>query len=206
MSVLAFEVTFVTPYAVGQEVKIPGSTIKGLMLDTARDLSIPWALIREVFGGHRIDIAEIDSTEEDPASQKSGPTLPSPWAWSDMEFPDGEPNETSRSRIRINKVTGVVTDGALVLSKEYHIQGIHKGSFSIERVGPVPRLCPPVSICEEKHLAILEATARAMTSLGGDRRRGLGWITVSRKDKQTTAAELAEAIEALRGKERADES
>lgn len=199
MNKLEFRVAFHTAYAVDQASAIPGSVIKGLMLDAARDLGLtePWEVARAVFGGHRRDIGMDKNHDlEGTGAWSAGPTQPSPWAWSDVEF-DGESGRRTRTRIRIDPDTGTVADGAIVQINEFGGQDL-TGTFTIEQIAPIS----PGNI--DGHLTILEATARTVTALGGDRRRGLGWVTVSRADKTANSPEaikgLAKRLAELRTK------
>lgn len=198
MKKLEFKVVFHTAYAVDRASAIPGSVIKGLMLEAARDLGLtePWELARTVFGGHKHDIAMIDKTDNPEGEAGSaGPTMPSPWAWSDVWF-DEDRGHRTRSRIKIDPDTGAIVDGAIVQVTEFGGQDL-TGSFAIEQTA---RIWGCLGI--DDHLTILEATARTVTALGGDRRRGLGWVTVSRADEaansQAAITALAERLAELR--------
>ena len=187
---LEFKVTFHTAYAVDQKEIVPGSSLKGLMLEAARDLDLTtpelWPKVRAVFGGHPQE------------SKSAGPTLPSPWSWSDLQFPQ-QPTSNSRSRIRIDADTGTVVDGAIVQVNEFGEQGL-TGIFTIEQTGLIPQIGDDSGLTEADHIAILEATARTVTGLGENRRRGLGWVSITRADDDATdkLKQLACAIEELR--------
>jgi hypothetical protein len=188
---LDFEIVFHTAYAVDQRREIPGSELKGLMLDAARDLGLRWPVIQAVFGGHA-----------QPGSL-TGPTTPSPWAWSDVSF-TAELVRRSRSRIRIDPATGTVADGALVSVAEFGGgPGAPVGRFTIERILPLSDAAG--GLAEADHVDVLEACARTVTALGGDRRRGLGWVSVCRvnagPDSPERLTALAARLEPLRDKE-----
>ncbi|MDR1428376.1 MAG: hypothetical protein LBJ08_11580, partial [Bifidobacteriaceae bacterium] len=197
--VLRFDVEFLTRYAVAQTAVIPGSALKGMMLDAARDLGLGgryWPLLRAVFGGHKEDVAGAKENDyEGGTSLTEGPTVPSPWSWSDMAWSGGKgPARERRSRIRINPDTGTADDGALVAVNEFLIR---KGTFAISQIGPIPDPLDTLELEAEAHVTVLEAAARTMTALGADRRRGLGWVAVTRAGKPTTPEQLAEALDGL---------
>lgn len=189
MKKLEFTVIFHTAYAVDQGSAVPGTVIKGMMLDAARDLGLTqnWPIMRSVFGGHDHDV--VRSTSADSA----GPTLSSPWSWSDLRV--GEVDIRNRSRIRIDPDTGTVADGAIVQVNEFGQRGM-TGSFTIEQTGMIPQTGDS-GLTLDQHLIILEATARSVTSLGGSRRRGLGWVSITRTDGDTKAAHLAGELDNL---------
>ena len=178
MEKLEFRVTFHTAYAVNQQSMVPGSVLKGLMLDAARDLGLTspllWPKVRAVFGGFARE------------NELAGPTLPSPWAWSDLQF-EQEASLRNRSRIRVDANTGTVADGAIVQVNEFGGQSL-SGVFTVEQIGQVPQLGDSSDLTVKDHLVILEATARTVTGLGGSRRRGLGWVSVTRTDDGTDSA------------------
>ena len=186
MKKLEFTVTFHTAYAVDQGSSVPGTVIKGMMLDAARDLGLTenWAIVRSVFGGHDHDVAR---------SAPAGPTLSSPWSWSDLRV-DGMDVRT-RSRIRIDPDTGTVADGAIVQVNEFGQKDM-TGSFTIKQTGMIPQTGDS-GLTESQHLIILEATARSVTSLGASRRRGLGWVSITRTHGNTDVTRLAEELESL---------
>ncbi|MDR1428185.1 MAG: hypothetical protein LBJ08_10600 [Bifidobacteriaceae bacterium] len=195
---LRFEVEFLTPHAVAQQAAIPGSALKGMMLDAARDLGpdTQWKLLRAVFGGHEHDIARAPANDyEGDSSITAGPTLSSPWSWSDIVWPGAKtPVRERRSRIRIDETTGTALDGALVAVNEFTAS---KGTFTIEQIGPIPGQFNPLGLSLEDHVTVLEAAARTMTALGSDRRRGLGWVAVGLAGDAPPPAELAEAFQTL---------
>ena len=192
---LEFKVTFHTAYAVDQKEIVPGSSLKGLMLDAARDLGLTaptlWPKARAVFGGR---------AQKGDLAEPTGPTLPSPWSWSDLQFPQ-QPTSNSRSRIRIDADTGTVVDGAIVQVNEFGEQGL-TGIFTIEQTDLIPQIGDDSGLTEADHIAILEATARTVTGLGENRRRGLGWVSITRADDDaditTKLKQLACAIKKLR--------
>ncbi|WP_146778715.1 RAMP superfamily CRISPR-associated protein [Actinomadura craniellae] len=90
-----------------------------------------------------------------------------PWSWTDAEITGGVGR--IRTQSRIDPRTHTVADGAMFTSGELWPAG---ASFAIVQRDAVD----PDRI--ELHQAVLIAAARAITALGSDRRRGLGWVSV----------------------------
>lgn len=164
---MRFEMTFHTPFRVGSGhagdgsdttvdpgALLPASSLKGLMRSAARDLlSLPPRWIEQVFG--------------------TG-WQPSPWSWSDaliIAHADGEqPPVRARARILIDPAMSTAEAGALLIADEVLAA---RAEFTIEQSGWIdPALA-------DSHRAVLIAAARAVTAAGGDRRRGLGWVSVT---------------------------
>ena len=113
---------------------------------------------------------------------------PSPWAWSDASVTDTAgyvPGIRARARIQVGADTGTVTAGALVIADEVPAT---TGTFSIEKTGWIG----PDHLREQE--TMLLAAARAVTALGGDRRRGLGWVTITPVDPPWSADHLRTAV------------
>ncbi len=174
---MRFEIVFHTPFRVasghardGSDTTVdhaallPASSLKGVMLSASRDLMrFPRPWLDAVFGG--------------PAWRES------PWGWSDATLPDGT-DVRPRTRIRIEPETGTVVPGALLVADEVLAA---RAEFSIDRTGWIE----PGE--ERTHETILLAAARAVTAVGGDRRRGLGWVTVTPVEPQWSDAHLRAA-------------
>ncbi|WP_432902531.1 RAMP superfamily CRISPR-associated protein [Micromonospora matsumotoense] len=194
---LTFEISFHGPFRVAtgragdgadsvidREAPLPASSIKGVMRSAARDLlNLPAHLVEAVFGA---------------AWQ------PSPWSWSDAAFTGGatlsdgdggagaEPLRVrARARIQISEATHTVVDGALTVGEEILA---HRAIFTVRRSGPVPADDLP------RHEAVLTASARAVTALGGDRRRGLGWVSITPLHPRWTAASVEHLVDLLHGR------
>jgi CRISPR/Cas system CMR subunit Cmr4 (Cas7 group RAMP superfamily) len=157
-----FEIIFHTPFRVSsghagdgsdstvdRAALLPASSLKGVMLSAARDLL-------------KFPQLGVDAVFGTPWHQ-------SPWGWSDAVLV-GEANVRPRTRIRIEPGTFTVAKGALLVADEVLAAS---AEFSIERTGWIE----PGQ--EDSHEAILLAAARAVTAIGGDRRRGSGWVTVT---------------------------
>lgn len=185
---MRFEITFHTPFRVasghagdGSDTTIdlacmlPASSLKGIMRSAARDLlKLPTPWVDQVFGtGWR----------------------PSAWSWSDATVtasPRGESAVRSRARIRIDPVSGTAASGALLIADEVLASG---AEFSVDRTGWIE---PAAAATEE---AVLIAAARAVTAVGGDRRRGLGWVTITPVDPPWTPQHLDKVVRLMEGEE-----
>ena len=87
-----------------------------------------------------------------------------------------------RTRIRIEPDTGTVAKGALLVADEVLAA---RAEFIIDRIGWVQ------AGAEGTHETILLAAARSVTAVGGDRRRGSGWVTVTPVEPAWTGAHCA---------------
>jgi CRISPR/Cas system CSM-associated protein Csm3 (group 7 of RAMP superfamily) len=177
-----FEITFHTPFRVGsgrasdgsdtsvdRNALLPASSIKGLMLSAARDLlQFPAAQVEQVFGTA---------------------WRPSPWSWSDGAFTDDAPGIRSRARIQVQPDTGTAASGALLIADEVHAA---RAEFRIDRIGWIE----PADA--GRHETVLLAAARTVTAVGANRRRGLGWVTVTPVDPAWTPGHLDAATELIR--------
>lgn len=170
---MKFEIRFLTPFRVAaghagygadatvdRGVPLPASSIKGIMRSTARDLlRLPAELVDPVFGTGR---------------------GPSPWSWSDA-LPVGDGPLAAdiqlRARIQIDPETGTARDGALSIAEEVHATRLN---FTVTRTGWIEEQD------RDRHQLVLMVSARAVTALGGDRRRGLGWVAVTPIDPPWT--------------------
>ncbi len=132
---------------------LPSSSLKGLMRDQAqRVLRVDPVLVDEIFGSRR---------------------NPSPWWWSDAAIDYGPPGhdgaERVRSQLQIDPSTHTAVETALRTLGELWPAG---AEFEVRRRRDIP------GGAETRHEAVLCASARAITALGSDRRRGLGWVSV----------------------------
>jgi CRISPR/Cas system CSM-associated protein Csm3 (group 7 of RAMP superfamily) len=128
---------------------LPASSLKGLMRACAREL-LPGArgLVDAVFG----TAAE-----------------PSPWHWEPVVFAT-TPQPHTRARVKIDPVTGTAADGHLMFGEELWAT---TGRFRV--TGPGHWIHPHP---EEDHRTVLVCAAAGVKSLGADRRRGLGWVSL----------------------------
>lgn len=171
---MTFAITFHGPFHVGsgspnegldrvldRENLLPATSLKGLMRAAATErLGIASALVDAVFGasGHG-------------ATKR---TTGSPWLWTDARLAGVKFDRTAR--IEIDDDTGAVSRGFLALGESVWSSG---GSFAV-------RLRTEISPAEfARHRVLLRAAARAVTALGGERRRGEGWVTITDSDAWT---------------------
>jgi CRISPR/Cas system CSM-associated protein Csm3 (group 7 of RAMP superfamily) len=186
-----FEIVFHTPFRVAsglaghgadatvdRDLLLPASSLKGLMRSAARDLlGIPEPWVARVYG----------------QAQHS-----SPWSWSDAVLTAVAPDPVRpRARVQIEPGTSTVVEGALAVAEEVLAE---RGEFTMDATGWISADHRP------GHEAVLTASARALTAVGGDRRRGLGWVSVRPVDPAWPvevaaaaghAARLAEALHSL---------
>lgn len=178
---MRFEIVFHTPFhissgragdgsntTVDRAALLPASSLKGLMRSAARDLL--------KFPQSPVDA--VFGTARDP----------SPWGWSDAAMTE-EAGIRARTRIRIDPGTGTVVRGALLVADEVLAA---RAEFTVDRAGWIE----PGQV--RVHETILLAAARAVTAVGGDRRRGSGWVTVTPVDPPWSDA-LLRAAAALAG-------
>jgi CRISPR/Cas system CMR subunit Cmr4 (Cas7 group RAMP superfamily) len=171
-----FEIIFHTPFRVAsghagdgsdstvdRAALLPASSLKGVMLSAARDLL-------------KFPKAQVDAVFGTPWQE-------SPWGWSDAVLAGGA-SIRPRTRIRIDPDTSTVVKGALLVADEVLAA---RAEFSIERIGWIT----PGD--EGAHEVILLAAARAVTAVGGDRRRGSGWVTVTPVEPAWSAEHLRAA-------------
>lgn len=180
-----FTITFHGPFHVGTGVPqrgldatvdadcpLPASSLKGLMRAAAEHvLGVSTAITAEVFG--------------DPAPEPGAPAhqtrRQSPWSWTDARF-DGV--EISRhSRIRVDDA-GRVGRGFLMLGQQVWAK---QAKYDVE---PFLLLDPAT---EARHVLVLRAAARAVTSVGAGRHRGHGWVSVA-DERPWTAADTDQLL------------
>ncbi len=92
---------------------------------------------------------------------------PCPWAWSTPELDDVD--TVDRHRVHMDPATGTALERGLLLNEEVWAR---RASFAIE---------PLVHLAEDRrvdHELVLMASAMSLTSVGADRNRGFGWISV----------------------------
>ena len=170
---LTFEVTFHTPFVISsgkaldgldhtidEETPFPSSAVKGLLRAHAEHwLGLPKPLVGEVFG-----------------TTRKG----SDWIFSDVvvdrvgtgSLEHGvEPSLWNRVRVDEN---GRAEEHALVAGQQCWAE---KGEFTVAWVGPGE---PP-----KLHVLVLRAAARDIVSIGLNRRRGFGWVTICDADPWT---------------------
>lgn len=188
MTVLAFTVTFHSPFRVGAayardgvaaaldpDDPLPADHLKGVMRAAAGQLlaNRDHPAIFEVFG----------STGS-----------PSPWSWSHAT-PAGENNWaiSGRHRVKIDEDNHSAIKDHLVLAEQAWVP---TARFTVSRVG----LIAPGGLSESPQVSLLRCAAAGVHGLGAWRRRGLGWVGITPGNGQVTAADIA-VIRALAGAE-----
>lgn len=94
--------------------------------------------------------------------------IPSPWAWSNAVVEEVE--HTVRARVAIDPETGAARTDFLAFGEEAWAPA---ATFEITRTGYLD----PDTV--ENHLAVLACAAAGAHALGADRRRGLGWVSMT---------------------------
>lgn len=163
MTMATFTITFHGPFHVARgaaelgfdrtidrEALLPASSLKGVMRAEAIGvLSLAEEVVHDVFGA---------------------PGRAGPWAWTDARFP--AQTRTGRvARIRVLPgMAGQVEPHQLMLGE--HVWA-SQASFEVELTQPLE----PARISRD--LIVLRACAQSLTSLGGARNRGEGWVTIT---------------------------
>ena len=174
-----FTITFHGPFHVGSGVPdqgldrvldpgalLPGTSLKGAMRAAAREtLGLPERVVAPVFGG----LIEVAGKAQ---------RVPSPWAWSDADLTGV--NLQNLARIRINDKRRTTERGFLMLGESVWAES---GTFTVEQHGELHRDL-------QEHLLVLRAAARAVTGIGGGRRRGEGWVSIT-DDNGWTASDTS---------------
>lgn len=96
-----------------------------------------------------------------------GRAASAPWAWSDATL--GDNAVAGGARIKLGD-EGTVESGFLQLRQQVFAT---TARFEIEQVGVIDENQLP------QHELVLRAAARAVLSLGSERRRGSGWVTIT---------------------------
>ena len=158
---------------------LPASHLKGLMRAAAREVLLlddrrKDNLVDAVFG-----------------AQRNGGD--SPWAW-DSGYPLGgswdQLPRSNRVRIAIDDTTGTAKPDHLAIGEELWPTHDMRAVFTICLAGHLPEAARP------RHEALLRLAARAVTTVGTHRRRGLGWVTIrpAGDDDTILAADLRAAL------------
>jgi CRISPR/Cas system CSM-associated protein Csm3 (group 7 of RAMP superfamily) len=185
---MRFDIEFHTPFRVAsglagngadstvdRTMLLPASSLKGLMRWSASHvLKLEQSWVDRVYGKAR---------------------RPSPWGWSDATITAGPPDPVRpRARVQIAPITATVVDGALAVAEEVLAE---RAEFSVDAIGAIG------SPDRTMHEAVLIASARAVTAVGGDRRRGLGWVSITPiepawpSDPDQVAEHVARLVELL---------
>lgn len=162
---MEFEIVFHGPMRIATGTAAPGT-------DATVD---PGALLPATsLKGLMRDTARQLFADGDVVAVFGGGGQPSPWSWCSARIEPEAPTVTRRARIRRDE-RGVTDRGALLVQEEVWPE---RATFVIEQVLPVP------SEELERQRLVLTAAAHAVHALGADRRRGLGWVGVTRTDAE----------------------
>lgn len=186
MTLLAFTITFHSPFRVGAAYArdgvhaaldmrdpLPADHLKGVMRAAAADLFGSrghWA-IAEVFGS---------------------PAAPSSWSWS-AATPAGATGGwrvCRRHRVRIDPDKHSALKDHLVLGEQAWAE---QARFTVSRDGFWQ---PGRRLSEDDHIRILRCAAAGVHALGAWRRRGLGWVGITPEDAEVTIQDVL-ALRAL---------
>lgn len=136
---------------------LPSTTLKGLMrAEAVERLGIKGRLVDEIFGR-----ATTSSTGD---LQRSSPGA---WQWSDATF--ARLTATPYARIAVDE-HGLTRQGFLAFGMHAWASG---GTFTVE-----PKWLLDARTVAQ-HSVILRACAASVSTLGGDRRRGSGWVSIT---------------------------
>ncbi|MFF0520682.1 RAMP superfamily CRISPR-associated protein [Actinomadura nitritigenes] len=157
---MKFEIRFHGPFRVAT-----GAAADGLNASYDERNPLPASSLKGVMRAHAAKPLKITEALVDEVF--GGRRDRSPWSWTDAEITDG--TGRVRTQSRLDPVTHTVAKGALFTSGEMWPAGanfeiIQRDAIDATRI--------------DLHRAVLMAAARTITSLGSDRRRGLGWISV----------------------------
>lgn len=160
---LTFRVMFRGPFHVGSgtpaegldstvdhEVPLPGSSLKGLMRAQALNvLQLPASVVEAIFGS---------------------PECESGWLWSDAAF-ERAPQSERMARLKLADTDdGAAETGFLMLGEHLWAS---EATFTITP----RRALDPAALTRDQ--LVLRASARSISGLGGSRRRGEGWVSVT---------------------------
>lgn len=177
---LQFRIEFATPFrvstghagtgvdaAIDPTDPLPASSLKGVMRATAVTLGASTALVGEVFGSRRRE---------------------SPWAWgSARPVNDQWAPPQAITRIALDQHHSTTRDMLAVVERT------HAGAaeFTITQRGACSSGSRAEADALARHRALLLVAAQATRSLGGTRRRGLGWVHIRGLTAQPGPAEVA---------------
>jgi hypothetical protein len=148
---------------------LPATALKGLARHHAQHLlSLPGALVDATFGAA---------------------ATPSPWRWDDADFQQLE--AARRAQTAIDPNSGRPVDGSLRIGEELWCPPGTKGQFRITQANRLAN----TDLSDQ--IVVLIAATCSVHSIGSDRRRGLGWCTVSLDDVSGVPAELGGAAELI---------
>lgn len=157
---MKFTITFHTPFHVST-----GTSEKGLDRLVDVDNPLPASSLKGRMRAAASEDLGLPSALVDDVFGHVG--APSPWWWSDAEF--DSLTVRNITQIKVNDRSGTSERGFLMFGQ--HVWATTAVFDVVRRVVQADRF--------PDHELVLRASARAITSLGGQRRRGEGWVTIS---------------------------
>jgi hypothetical protein len=157
---MRFQILFLSPFRVAT-----GSAADGLDAVHDPDNPLPASSLKGLMKAYarqplRIDAPLVARVYGDQRKR-------SPWSWGDAEVIGG--HDRIRTQARIDPNTSTVVDTAMFTAGELWPA---EATFEIIQRDAIE----PDQV--ELHEMVLAASARAITALGSDRRRGLGWVSI----------------------------
>ena len=180
---LTYRIEFHGPFRVAT-----GTSARGADTAVDRDNPLPATSLKGVMRDAAATRLGLDAVAIDQVFGST--TSPSAWSWT----PGIVASELrTRTRVRIDSESGVVEPGALIVSEELWAEG--NGSFQI-----IQRLRIDDPTRRDDQIAILNASAAAVHSLGADRQRGFGWVSIQPEPGPVDWDAVLERLAGLGGK------
>ena len=176
---MRFEISFHTPFRVATGRARPGVDIavdEQNALPGSSLKGVMRAAASSIFPGKADLVAEVFGTARGA----------SPWSWSRARF--ASLSRRPRARVAIDPTTFTAEEEALFVAEELWSA---RADFEVLQIGRVAD--------ERLHGLVLRASAQAVHALGGDRRRGLGWVSIRCLDPALDAAEMDDIISLASG-------
>ncbi len=159
MRTVIFTIEFRGPFAVAT-----GAASGGLDATVDRECPLPGSSLKGLMRAQARAVLKLPTSTVEAVFGST--RIESPWAWSDA-VPEAEWHFERHTRIEIGQ-NGIAKDGAIRFGE--HVWA-STATFTIDQYGAVE---DPLS-----HELVLRASARSVSALGGARRRGGGWVTIS---------------------------
>lgn len=142
---------------------LPGSALKGLMRAAARLMLPAGSGAGPLPERDHLLVRQVFGTGRSP----------SPWNWGDA-VPGKPVTVATRAHVRVGE-TGSAKHDMLRFGQEVWLR---TATFDIVQHAHVPDVAA--------HERLLACAAQAVTSVGGDRRRGLGWVSIRSAERPVT--------------------
>lgn len=170
MTTVTFRVKFHTPFLVRS-----GAAGDGLDAVARPDAVLPASSLKGAMRGACEHVLHVDSTLRAAvfgvSGRTRGPVGGGAWAWTDARG-SGPVALLVRARNRVDPATGVALAEALTYSEEYWQEDDVQLAFDVEQRAPV------AGGDVDRHVALLQVAAHAVTALGSWRNRGMGTVTI----------------------------